>query len=236
LSSKNIIVIYDFDGVLVDSYWCLSKIYSKLAKMVGVPEDIFTDIMLSLEDIADYLGIWDKKVIFNIILNNIDHHGQINIDRVVEEYWKLRIKYSRVIDNIEHVLKKFRDQGIKLYIVSGMDDTVNRKVERIKASGLSKYFDKYIIYGKGSNVRSLREALKTIIVNENVDLKTNIYYIDDKPLNLLKILDLNIKLVHYVFKPPFPKAYSWFYSSEIKDRIIKIYDHEELHDIIFGQL
>jgi len=43
--------------------------------------------MLSLEDITDYLGVWDKKPIFEFILNFTDHTNKdYNIDFIIEEY------------------------------------------------------------------------------------------------------------------------------------------------------
>ncbi len=117
-----------------------------------------------------------------------------------------------------------------MYIASGMDDTVERKIKRIKSTRLDHYFDSIIIYGERAKMKSLYEAIAYILnMEESCNTsKVKVYYIDDKPVNLLKIRDLRIQPINYISQPPFPRAYNWCLVDFPANNIIKMFDHVEI--------
>ncbi len=141
------VIAFDFDGVLVDSYYALPKVYAEL----GLEVEPFIEV----EDAFDYLGLWDKRWFFE----------RVGVDN--ERYWELRTKYSLVLYDVERLTKKVRERGWSPIIVCGCDDSVERKLRRV--GKLGKYFDEIRVYGCESRYKDLREALKR--VNAYVDDK-----------------------------------------------------------------
>ena len=184
------VVAFDFDGVLVDSYYALPKVYLELGLEIGP--------FLEIEDAFDYLGIWDKRWFFE----------RLGIDN--ERYWELRAKYSIVLYDAEKLTRRIRERGWRPIIVCGCDDSVERKLWRIRRSGIGKYFDEVRVYGCDSEYKSLREAL------HGVDA-----YVDDKPANLNTLGDLNIKLFLHSFRPNLPLALSWSKELRVNAIILK---------------
>lgn len=217
-------IMYDFDGTLVDSYSCLPAIYMKLAYEFGIDDrKLFVESMLMFEDLMDYYGIWDHRIWWDFLLKNSTVFKNIDRDKLIDRYWFLRIKYSKFMDKVLEVLDRLKDMGFDLYIVSGTDDTVERKIDRIKKSGLDKYFEDMIIYGPSSDFKNINDAIEYVI---NSTSSRKYFYIDDKVINLNKLVDTGTVLIRYYFRPPFPRAFAWT-SSSIREYIV-IYSHTEL--------
>ncbi len=135
-------IAFDFDGVLVDSYYALPKVYEEL----GLESEPF----IELEDAFDYLGLWDKRWFFE----------RVGIDN--EKYWRLRLKYSLPLYDVKRLTEEVRRRGWRPIIVCGCDDSVERKAWRIREMGFDKYFEQVRIYGCNSNFKNLREALEGV--------------------------------------------------------------------------
>ncbi len=217
-------IMYDFDGTLVDSYSCLPAVYMKLAYEFGIDNRVlFVESMLMFEDLMDYYGIWDHRIWWDFLSKNSTVFKNIDRDKLIDRYWFLRIKYSKFMDKVLEVLDKLKNMDFDLYIVSGTDDTVERKIDRIKKSGLDKYFEDMIIYGPGSDFKNINDAIEYVINNTT---SGKYFYIDDKVINLNKLIDTGTVLIRYYFRPPFPRAFAWT-SSSIREYIV-IYTHTEL--------
>ena len=217
-------IMYDFDGTLVDSYSCLPSIYMRLAYEFGANDkELFVESMLMFEDLMDYYGIWDRRIWWIFLLKNSAILKDVDGGKLIDKYWHLRIEYTRPMDNVLDVLNRLRNMDFDLYIVTGSDDTVERKIDRIRSSGLDKYFKDIIVYGPYSDFKDIRNAIEYIIYNTS---SRKYFYIDDKVINLNKLVDINVVLIRYYFRPPYPRAFAWT-SRSIKEYIV-IYSHTEL--------
>ncbi|WFO75204.1 HAD family hydrolase [Desulfurococcaceae archaeon MEX13E-LK6-19] len=222
---NDIVFVYDFDGVIVDSYDCLPKVYREIARLLNIENtELFVKAMIMFEDVADYMGLWDRRKWWKIIFS-IDDEKAEEISRL---YWGLRIKYTKVFDDAKTVLTELKKRGYVLYMVTGCDDTIENKIKRIEASGVKDFFEEILVYGRNSNYKDIVQAIN--VLKKKLSDKT-LYYVDDKPSNLRKLVGLNIRLVHYMYKPHvFPEALSW--TEKTPDGVIEIKDHREILNII----
>ncbi len=201
------VVIFDFDGVLVDSYGGLTRVYRALAKKLNIADvACFIKAMLSFEDIMDYFGLWDRNLWFNLILKSSKVRSKLNVNKLVIEYWRLRIKYSKIMNNAKEVIEKLNSLGIHTYIVSGSDGVKGMKYKRIKASGFDKLVREILVYGINEKIGCLFEALNIV---KRKHRRSQLFYIDDKPKNLMEAHKANIRTVLHKYKPPFPTKYAW---------------------------
>jgi len=202
----NTIVAFDFDGVLVDSYSCLPKIYETIAKEIGIKDvKSFIRVMLNFEDIMDYFGIWDRRLWFSLILRSSKIRNS-DTEKLVSTYWNLRIRHSIVKSESIEVLKKLNAMKIPTYIVSGSDGIPGMKYRRVVASGLDKLVRDVLVYSVYEKVRSLAEALLKI---KEKHLAAKVFYVDDKPKNLVEASKVKVNTVLYKYKPPLPTSYAW---------------------------
>jgi len=202
----NTVVVFDFDGVLVDSYSCLPKIYETIAREIGIKDvKSFIRVMLNFEDIMDYFGIWDRRLWFNLILRSPKIRN-LDTKKLIFTYWNLRVKYSIVKSESIEVLKKLNAMKIPTYIVSGSDGIPSMKYRRVKASGLDKLVKDVLVYGVYEKTGSLTEALLKI---KGKHLAAKVFYVDDKPKNLVEASKVRVSTVLYKYKPPLPTSYAW---------------------------
>ena len=202
----NTVVVFDFDGVLVDSYSCLPKIYETIAREIGIKDvKSFIRVMLNFEDIMDYFGIWDRRLWFNLILRSPKIRN-LDTKKLISTYWNLRVKYSIVKSESIEVLKKLNAMKIPTYIVSGSDGISGMKYRRVKTSGLDKLVKDVLVYGVYEKIKSLTEALLEI---KGKHLVAKIFYVDDKPKNLIEASKVKVNTVLYKYKPPLPTSYAW---------------------------
>jgi len=188
-------IALDFDGTLVDSYTIIPIIYKKLQEDYRLPEG-FIDAMLSLEDIWDFFGIFERKKWIKHILK--DENGW-------EEYWKMREENQIILPGTIEFLEKI-NREYDLYLISSVDDTKDIKIRRIKASKLDKFFKDVVIYGT-EDFPSIIDA-----INYLLDIEKSVVYIDDKNVNIAKLESMeNVKLIKRIFYPPFPFKLAWRY-------------------------
>lgn len=200
-------IIFDFDGVLVDSYTCLPKVYTVLANKLGVQDHdkhSFVNAMLLFEDIADYFNLWDRRKWWSFLFGK-----DVDPEELSRIYWSYRTRYSRVIDGVEEAIKLLRQKGFKLHMVTGCDDSIDVKLMRIRASGLDKYFDEIIVYGCSDSLqKNLVDAIKSIVDRTS----SKACYVDDKPRNLVTVRNsgIDVCLVNMFFRPTsYPYALAW---------------------------
>jgi len=188
-------IALDFDGTLVDSYTIIPIIYKKLQEDYKLPEG-FIDAMLSLEDIWDFFGIFERRKWIKHILKD---------ESSWEEYWKMREENQIILPGTIEFLEKINGE-YDLYLVSSVDDTRDIKIRRIKASKLDKFFKDIIIYGT-EDFPSIIDA-----INYLLDIEKSVVYIDDKNVNIAKLENVkNVKLIKRIFYPPFPFKLAWRY-------------------------
>ncbi|RLG74732.1 MAG: hypothetical protein DRO23_05905, partial [Thermoprotei archaeon] len=92
------------------------------------------------------------------------------------------------------------------YIVSGSDGVKGMKYKRIKALGFDKLVKEILVYGIGEKIGCLFKALSIV---RRKHKGSQLFYIDDKPENLMKARKANVRTILYKYKPPFPAKYAW---------------------------
>lgn len=203
--------ILDFDGTLVDSYSCIPIFYEKIRERINLDEG-FIDAMLLIEDIGDYFGIFEREKFAKLIFKDTEDF--------VNEYWKWRKENTHILPGTIEFLEKYKDK-IDLYLLTSKDDTKEIKLERIKYTGLNKYFKDIVIYGT-DEFKNIREGLEYI-----KDIDKVLFYIDDKNTNLFNIRDIiNVSLFKKVFYPPFPLRLAWRYPKINFPKIINLLELE----------
>jgi len=216
----------DFDGVVADSYSCLPDVYDELIKRLRRPNRGFLkSVLIELEDILDYLGVWSIMPKIWELLLNLDAEEAL---KLYEEYWKLRVRCTKVNNGLYDVVESARRMGFKPITLSGCDDSTRRKKARIQALGVYELFDYHIVYGCESRYKSLEEAILSLLPESEI-----LVYVDDKSSNLNRLANIPTEalvIVRAVFKPPFYHAYSW--SEKLKVKVLEISTLSELVDIL----
>jgi FMN phosphatase YigB (HAD superfamily) len=206
------IISLDYDGTLVDSYTVIPLIYEKIREELNLYEG-FTEAMLSVEDLGDYFGIFERGKWIRFLIKD-------SPDEIIEYYWKIRTENQIILPGTIEFLEKYKNKD--LYLVTSKDDTKDIKIKRIKKTNLEKYFKDILIYGT--------EEFKTIIdvFEYLIDIDKDIIYIDDKNTNLYQIKNkLNIKLFKRIYYPPYPLKLAWYYPEIDVPKIINIFEIEK---------
>jgi len=206
-------IILDFDGTLVDSYHCIPEIYKEIEEKYGFKEG-FSEAMLMVEDLGDFFGIFERRDWIIILAKDV-------AEEILRYYWDERMKRQKVLEDVKAFLENI---NAELYLVTSKDDDKETKYKRIKATGLEKYFKDIIIYGE--DFKDLLEAIEYVI-----DEKDNCVYIDDKNINIFKVVSRfkEVKAYKRKFYPPFPKKLAWNYP---KINVEEIDDLRKLLNVI----
>lgn len=175
--------LLDFDGVLVDSYTCLPRVYEKIAYEIGLHEnDVqkFVELCMKEEEKMEKREQYDRKnALINVLREMNVKYETLDIDYLIELYWKERIKGSFLIDGVIETLN-YLYRISTLVVVCGSDFWKDMKRQRINASGLSKFFREIIIIGEdfpdfASAINYLRDKYfvrpdNMIIVNDRTSV------------------------------------------------------------------
>ncbi len=178
------IVLFDFDGVLVDIYSCLREFYKWLREELGIGYEWFVDVMLYYEELYDACRKphrdWWRQV-FNLVgVKDVD------LEFLVRKYWSYVIDHALVYSGAYSVLEKLSSKHI-LGILCLRDEIPGQKIKRIERHGFRKFFKK--IYIVGDNIGSRREALEDILRTYSISPK-EVYIVDDKPEPLMEVKTL----------------------------------------------
>jgi len=140
--------LLDFDGVLVDSYTCLPRVYEKIAHEIRLHEnDIqkFVELCMKEEEKMEKREEYNRrKALINVLCEMNMKYETLDIDYLIELYWRERMKGSFLIDGVIETLN-YLYRITTLVIVCGSDFWKDMKRQRINASGLSKFFREIII-------------------------------------------------------------------------------------------
>jgi putative hydrolase of the HAD superfamily len=213
MMGRNIVcIVFDYDGVLVDSYSCLPKIYGVIADRLGVDRELFIEKALEYEDIEDYKGNYDRGSWWKKLFG--EFNVSLDIDPLLELYWSLRMELSTVYGYVWDVLASLRSGGYHLFIVAGGDGVPSMKRRRIVFSGLDKYFDGILI--EGEDIGGKVDGIKVIMDRFGFE-EGSIMYIDDKPkpINMVKSMYPDIFTVRIDYRGPLSLAWEGECRSDI---------------------
>ncbi len=205
---RKTILVFDFDGVLVDSYSKLEEVYVEVLKENPVINE--TNIekieelareLVELEDRYDSIRQYDRFKLLETFLSSKNITVDKNIvKKIVEKYWIKRIEKTIVFPDAGEALRKLFGKHV-LILLTDHDGEPGLKIKRVRASGLDKYFNEIIVVGEPGQPATKREGILYIMNKYRVKPR-HIVFIDDKPRILTGVKDLGIITVLRKFKPP----------------------------------
>ncbi len=234
---KKLIVVLDFDGVLVDSYSGLVSVYVKvLNKHPDIGGSSLEHVerlareLVELEDYYDSIRKYDRRILLQEFLSA---KGYIVNENLVEDllriYWKKRIEYSRVFPDAKTLLDKLYGK-YTLILLTDYDGEPGLKMHRIKASQLHEYFDEIVVVGEPGNPTTKRKGLLYIMEKYRVKPR-RIIFVDDKPRVIASVEDIGVITVLRKFKPPLMRL-AWMGEARPKytlSSLEKLYEEICLH-------
>jgi len=181
------IFIFDFDGVLVDSYSCLPLLYEHIAQYIRLKNisKEFIERALKYEDEQDAMGNYNRKRWWPMLFNDFQvDMDERELDELLHIFHKERIKQTKIIEGAIDTLKWLKIREAVSIIIAGNDGQPSMKKERIEKSGLAEFFEDIFIIGE--DVKDREEGLKSIMEKYNVS-ESQMVFIDDKPAPINEI-------------------------------------------------
>lgn len=184
------LIIFDYDGVIVDSFPNIHNVYKKICKKLGkyCPED--------LNEFKIYYG--EHHIEF------FDKHGYTNKERkLVDDIFQEEIVKEETIiyEGIKNVIKKLY-KNYKLVLLTANYQDVTK--EKLKKFGLDKYFNE-IIGKKDSDGKRFEkvEVIKRILNDYGLN-KDEIILIGDRNIDFEEGMSAGLKHIILV-------DYGWGY-------------------------
>ncbi|WP_297501814.1 HAD family hydrolase [Thermococcus sp.] len=182
------IIAFDFDGTLVDSYSPIEEAFRRALERrwrwlpgKALWAELLTKIELQFE--RPTFGGHKKKSGPPFFLRT----------KFFETWFEERAKLTKPIDDAPELLKRLREGGHVVISFSAEDFIDGMKVRRMKMAGLYDLFDDVIVFGRGLTID---EAFK--LVREKYGDETFIW-VDDKPWRFIGHGDENTEYVWYYF-------------------------------------
>lgn len=179
------LVLFDFDGVIVDTYKSLPFAAKRLAKHLGVKKDkvdyFVNDILKYYNGSNSSVLAWFERVFRTYQLSS--NSGEIA--RAYESFQVWRTEGAHPVGNIEEFLVWARNNHVETKILTLPDEIRGLKARRIKTSSITYYFDdiivtkiepkeieSYIQNIKRENVMFVAGSNKTLSLAASAGLKT----------------------------------------------------------------
>ncbi len=183
------IVAFDFDGTVVDSYSCMEKAFVR-ALEIRYPWLPGKEAMARL---LTKLEMHFERPTYG------RHSGRIKAPfflrtKFSETWFMERAKLSKVMDGAMEVIAKLKDEGHTVISFSAEDFIPGMKEKRLRMSGLYEAFDDVIIFG-GGRMR-LEEAFRLVRKRHGGD---TFVWVDDKPWRFIGRGDDRTEYVWYYF-------------------------------------
>jgi len=136
-----LILLFDFDGTLVDQN--KPKAYEKLVKHLKLEPGLAKKFSQADKELCEK-GVYDRGFVFGRYPNSLN----LDIEMLCQRFWmEVRSTQRKKPDCIK-TLARLKAQGHTLVCVTDNDGPESNKLERIKATKLSKYFGNKIFIGK----------------------------------------------------------------------------------------
>lgn len=198
------IVVFDVDGVLIDSYSCLPSIYADIGKkffsLTGEAMTLFTTAMIIGEDFNDYHQRYPPSTWWPSYFQTLHLETDRETIRTISDYyWHERMKRSLIIKDVPSVLEELLHRGYIIAIACGTDGIPGLKQKRIQHHGLDQYFSDILIAAENCNTKldCLRLLLQKYGISPN-----QLTFVDDKPRFLKEARSIGIKTCQVLFEGP----------------------------------
>ena len=178
------VYIWDLDGTLIDSY---------------------DGILESIMDVLNYFHIEKKKeAVYKYIIEKSVHEFldeisityKIDLPKVIEKYQECRIKTQMkvtLMDNAYETLKYLYLHGNMNFIYTHKGESTHTILKNL---GIDKFFMEVITNQNHFNRKPDPEAIYYILQKYNLN-KEDVYYIGDRPLDILCAKNANIKGIFF---------------------------------------
>ena len=152
------LIIFDFDGTLVDSFTLRPMAWKEVAKGVskylkehGIRVNIndITEEIGKLEREMNYLGILDRKEWWRRLLKK--YGIPVKEDLLLKWarlYWNVVANGQELYSDVTESLKELKKMGYSLALLTDTDGLEGMKSIRIEKSGLKEFFDDILIAGE----------------------------------------------------------------------------------------
>ena len=180
-------VAFDFDGVLFETYGAIVAALASLEASRRLPRGILAHV----EDVAEALGVWDRRGLYEAL----------GVGSWVHEYlWIARVAGGKGSLSLP---MRLRGMGFRVYLVCGADATSLEKLRRVELYGSRLVFDDILVYEPGG----LRDALAGLVEREGLD---RLVYVDDKPGNTCIAAAVErVVPVLVSYRPLYPAGFAW---------------------------
>ncbi len=185
---REMIIAFDFDGTLVDSYSCIEEAFRRALekRYRWLPgKALWAKLLTRIEFQFERPAFGGHKK---------THKPPFFLRTKFFETWFIeRGKLSKPIDDAPELLRKLKQEGHTVISFSAEDFIDGMKVKRLKMAGLYDLFDDVIVFGREM---TLDEAFR--LVREKYGDETFIW-VDDKPWRFIGHGDENTEYVWYYF-------------------------------------
>ncbi len=182
------IIAFDFDGTLADTYWCIEEAFKRALQKrcrwlpgKALWAKLLTKIELQFE--RPTFGGHKKKTKVPFFLRT----------KFFETWFEERAKLTKPIDDSPELLRRLKEEGHTVISFSAEDFIDGMKARRLKMMGIYDLFDDVIVFG---HEMTLDEAFK--LVREKYGDEIFIW-VDDKPWRFIGHGDENTEYVWYYF-------------------------------------
>jgi FMN phosphatase YigB (HAD superfamily) len=209
------IIAFDFDGTLVDSYSVIEEAFRRALEkhFPWLPfKGAFAKILTKME-------LYFERPKFG------NHTGKIKQPRFFKTkfartWFEERAKLTKPIDDSKELLKKLKEEGHIVISFSAEDFLDGMKEYRLKIGGFYELFDDVIIFGREMTLCEAFQLVRERYGNEIF------VWVDDKPWRFIGRGDENTEYVWYYF-PPTAK----YVTKEILDQIPHLHVIQDLWSI-----
>jgi len=182
------IVAFDFDGTVVDSYTVIEEAFRRALRRrcPWLPgKNLWAKLLskLELQFERPAFGGHKKKSKPPFFLRT----------KFFETWFEERAKLTKPLDDAPDVLRRLREAGHTVISFSAEDFIDGMKARRMRMAGLYDLFDDVVIFGREMTIE---EAFK--LIREKYGDETFIW-VDDKPWRFIGHGDRNTEYVWYYF-------------------------------------
>ena len=171
---KEVTLIWDFDGTLVESYQIINHVLKHLYKTFNFTYDEkFVNHYIIEFSVNDLLLLLSRK--YGTSLS------------VLKDFFK---KHHESKDNDIKLMPY--DKGVNHFIITHKGETTHSVLNRL---GISSYFTEVITSASGFKRKPDPESTIYLIEKYHLDRK-NTYYVGDRPLDLDLAINANIKSIN----------------------------------------
>ncbi len=213
-------IVFDVDGVLIDSYNCLPSIYESIGRkyffLNGKPLKSFVDAMLIAEDFNDFYRRYPPSSWWPSYFRGLGLEDRLeNINVISHYYWKERMRRSVLVSGVRSTLSELIRRGYVLAVVCGTDGIPGMKQQRIQQQGLDRYFSEILI--EKENILTKTDGIKQLLEKHGI-LPKQLLFLDDK-IQFLKdaVQELRINGCLVRFTGPLRLAWQGQLTSELKE-------------------